>query len=165
MSRYTNILRIPPPKEFALYSYRTTGSGGSSTSGAFRTLNFNVELFDSIGCSLSSNQITIPPGQYHILYGRMVYALNDVRFALYNASDTKIEWYGASVDTGATNLFNIRTAYAEGPFTCTETKVIEMRYRSDVTRGTNGLGYDIGAWNVLHGILRILKLPEIGVLP
>lgn len=114
--------------------------GGTFTSGAWRTRELNTTVTNTIsGCSLASNQITLPAGSYFVIASAPGYSVNYHQMRLYNATDA------AAIMTGS----NEYTSVGDYPltqsrvftfFTLSGTKAIEVQHQCGTTKATNGFG-------------------------
>jgi hypothetical protein len=127
------------------YTLAANTAGGSATSGAWGVRPLNTTVVNDIsGCSLSSNQITLPAGTYILRgYGMFGGAQVRVRNAFYNTTDstfTVLSLSGTGVTSGtAANQSSIQ-CLINGYFTIGSSKVFEFQYRVSTTDSTNGLG-------------------------
>ena len=85
----------------AVYEYSTAQNvtPASITSASWTTAPWSAEITDTIGCSLASNQITIPAGHYRIAASRGVDApttiTTAVKLRLYDVTNSAVLGYGA----------------------------------------------------------------------
>lgn len=110
--------------------------GGNYTAGAHVVRTVNTLVTDEIvGSSLSSNQITLPPGKYRV--AARVVGHNTAWSAawLYDTTASAIIVNGLTVYLASmSGVFHV-----SGEFTLTEESVLEFRYRG-TSSATNGLG-------------------------
>ena len=116
-------------------------SGGTFTSGAWRTRDLNSSQFNNItSCSLSSNQISLPAGSYQIWGFAPAFDVDRHQARFYNITDSTVAILGMSSYTrsGA----NAQTGYAsiQGAFTIAGTKTFEFQHRCGTTKADNGFG-------------------------
>mgnify|MGYP002147043919 CR=1 FL=1 len=96
-------------------------------------LRFNTTLVNTItGCSLASNQITLPAGRYHTDF--FVYALNNVKAyaELYNVTDSAVQTSlsGEAIRAmhgGANSTSGTSEIHTESVFEISAQKVFEVR--------------------------------------
>lgn len=130
----------------AKFTHRVSAgtNGGTATAGSWQTRTLNTEEYDTIGCSLTSDQITIPAGTYDIewrschLDDTTFLQANTLIYDVTNAAPLvlglSINYYSASGNTG---MFH---SSGKGRFTAATSIVIELQYRVLSTQNTNGLG-------------------------
>lgn len=122
---------------------QTSGTNGPTyTSGAWRTVTLNTEVYDAdaIG-SLSSNQVTLGAGSYEVWWSigatRASYTSSG-RSRLYNATDTSavaqgINRSGLGSGVGGDDIGSSGFAF----FTIAGSKAFELQYYTNVTTSTN----------------------------
>lgn len=116
--------------------------GGTFTSGAWRTRDFNTVLVNSIaGASLAGNQIILPAGRYEIEAETTCYTVYRARAALYNVTSAEYTAVGLSVISGygsnAYTAYNVVSSVVELAAPAT----FELRHRCETTGATDGLGF------------------------
>ena len=120
---------------------KTSGSqGGTFTSGAYQTRTLNTVVSNSItGASLSSNQITLPEGEYYIMATLPGHQVDFHRGRLQNITDATTIINSPNERTN--NIDTVMTrALVCGYFTIAQSRVFELQHRCSVTRGTDGFG-------------------------
>ena len=120
---------------------KTAGtSGGTFTSGAWRTRTLNTEVEDTHNiCTLSSNQFTLEAGTYRILARCPALRVNRMKAKLYNISDATDELIGDSSFTSSGD--NIQTnSHIKGKFTIASSKTFEIQHRSQSSYSSHGFG-------------------------
>lgn len=135
-------------------------SGGTFTSGAWRTRTLNSVLTNEItGASLATNQITLPAGTYWIEAEAPGHRVDPHKAKLYNVTDASDTLIGSSADSGGDASFVQTYSTIKGRFTIAAPKVFEIRHRCTSTRSTNGLGSasSFGV-NEIYSDLRIWKI-------
>lgn len=118
----------------ATYNYNVaydTDGGGLTTSWAARPLN--TEVTDTIGASLSANQVTLPAGTY-FCYGYGY--INIIGYARHRIYDTT---GSASLVEGA-NMGTNGPIPISGTFTLASQSVVEFQAIGSGNQATNGLG-------------------------
>lgn len=132
-------------KDHAVVSYKTTGSGGTATAGNWlvRPLN-NVQSQTNSLVSLASNIITInKPGQYIIQWYVNFNMVGDCASRMVN-TDNPGETYPGSAATArlADGPFTngVSVGYAGITVNPGETKRIQIEYRVESNKNTDGLG-------------------------
>jgi len=119
----------------------TNTSGGTFTSGAWRTRDLNTEVSDTDGIvSIASNQFTLQTGTYTLGWSVPGYDVDAHRTRIYNTSDAASVGEGSNVytDVGGT-VSIIAVGYtvftiASGP------KTFELQHFSAVTKSSSGFG-------------------------
>lgn len=136
-------------KEIAIFQHSTAGGGGTATTGAWTVRVLDTTQKNNIkGCSLSSNEVTLPAGSYHVRAYMSFYKVNSAEVAIYNSTDTSYLAYGVSSRTDnsdATVGMNTIDSY----FTITTQKVIQLRYYVQTTASSNDLGVTANSGAVL----------------
>lgn len=118
-------------------------SGGTFTSGAWRTRPINTDKINRItGMSRSTNTIIFPAGTYKVMARAVAYRVGRHAIRLYNVSDSSVLISGTSayalVSDGQDASFLI------GEFTIAATKNIELQHQCQSTFASSGLGLSIG---------------------
>ena len=119
----------------------SSASGGTFTSGAWRTRDLNTVVTNEItGASLSSNQITLPAGTYYVQARAPAYVTDRHTAQLYNVTDAAALAIG-STSFSTTPAPGIQTdSVIAHRFTLSGTKVIELQHQCATTSATYGLG-------------------------
>jgi hypothetical protein len=121
-------------------------AGGTFTSGAWRTRDLQTTQVNSIsGCSLASNQITLPAGTYYAMATTPSRAVQRNYSRLYNITNSATLIAGSISYSGDPSIqveepINVIT----GVFTITGTKVIELQHYSNGTKNGDGFGSSDG---------------------
>lgn len=130
---------IPGRISVGTWRYNHTTDGGSLVTGSDQTCVLDEEVFNDItGASLSSNQVTLPPGRY--LAWAHVPANNGLHFRaiLYDATAAADIYRGPNqYGSGATFHHNASLMCS---FSLSSSSDIEVRYRAANAQATNGLG-------------------------
>ena len=146
--------------KFASYAIicdqKTSGTtGGTFTSGAWRTRDLNTELADADGIvSISSNQFTLGAGSYFIEALAPAYAVNKHQLRIYNSTDAATVQDGQSTYTVVDNQ---NTAYVSGRVTITGSKAFEIQHQSSASRSTIGLGISMNFDVEIYTVVKIFK--------
>lgn len=139
---------------------KTSGtSGGTFTTGAWRTRDLNTSQFNNItSASLASNQITLPAGTYTIAATAAVYDIGYHQARLYNITDSTETILGISnyARNGDTPSSAISTA--TGAFTITGTKVFELQNQCGVTKAGSGFGVANSFGAEVYSTVTIVKV-------
>jgi hypothetical protein len=124
----------------ALFQHTTASgvSGGTATSGSWQTRTLNTQRFDTIGLTLSSNQVSLVAGTYFCHYTGIFFSgVAEGEHRLYNSTDSTVISKAQMVyNTGNVSIPNIGWAL----FTIAGTKNIRLEYRVQNTVNSNGLG-------------------------
>ena len=151
----------------AIFQDKQTGgtSAQTITSGAWRTRRLNVSTYNNItGCSLSSNQIILPSGNY-MFYGYAKIgdtSTSPVRsqMRLYNISDSSVIESGVNGYNNATAGSMGTTDSIIGYFTIASQKTIELQQQVQIS--TNG-GLSInGTFTVTNEVYASIKIVKVG---
>lgn len=124
-----------------------TTQGGTFTSGAWRTRDLNTTLWDDIGITVSTNQITLPAGTYLMHAIAPALRVDEHKTKIYNISDATDEEIGTS---GYGNPSVAVNSYSEtrAKITIASSKIFEVQHICDVTRATDGFGQGQGIGGV-----------------
>lgn len=124
-------------------------ANGSSSVGANTTPLNTVVTNEITGSSLSSNQITLPAGTYHIY--ATIFGYDGTTFLLkgylYNITDSALEIAGSSERAIGSSQGKSTII---GRFTIGATEVFELRQSHSLANATNGLG--VAADETLGGV-------------
>lgn len=111
-------------------------SGGTFTSGAWRTRTINTEVSDTGGhCSIASNQITLVAGTYRCYITAPAWNVNGHKAILYNVTDSANTLIGSDAHTSGK-----LDATIKGIFTIAGTKTFEVRHQCQSTQADSGFG-------------------------
>ena len=111
-------------------------AGGTFTQGAWRTRVLNTTKTNEIfGASLSSNQVTLPAGEYWCEGMAEAYVVNSHKVKLHDTTNTVDLIIGVSGRTA-----NGGPSTIAGRFTLTGTAVLELQHYCSTTRATDGFG-------------------------
>ena len=158
------VIETPGAFETALLhiqDQKTTGTdGGTFTLGAERTRDLNTVLTNEIsGASLSTNQITLPAGDYYIEALAPAWGVAKNRLLLRDTTGAADLLVGISGGATSTDL-QVNNAALSGRFTLSEESVLELQHRCSFTNATDGFGQDsnFGPHEVYTDV-KIWKLP------
>jgi hypothetical protein len=116
-----------------------TVDGGTFTSGAWRTRDLNTELWDDIGITVSSNEITLPAGIYIIHAIAPAFDVNSHKARLYNVTDASVIVVGTHMKADDANEgYNNSTLMAK--LIIASPKNIRLEHICQVSQATNGFG-------------------------
>jgi hypothetical protein len=131
-------------------------SGGTFTSGAWRTRDLNTSQFNNIsGASIASNQITLGAGTYAINAVLPFYQVVRNQGRLQNITDSTTTILGGSM-VGVDNVAVIASVI--GTFTIAGTKVFELQHQCDTTKASSGFGLFAGFTTEVYAQIHITKL-------
>lgn len=137
--------------QFAIFEdQKASGtSGGTPTTGARNTRVLNTTITNNItGCSLASNQITLPAGTYFIRGHGVAGAVFGHRLYLRNVSDSSDALGGINGQLH-TSIQGNTPSFIEGVITITSSKVFELQHYIVANgSGSAGLGYAVTDGNV-----------------
>ena len=114
-------------------------NGGASTSGSWLTRTLNTEVYDDIGLTLGSDQISLAAGDYQADAWAAFYRSDACRIRVRDVTNSVTLVVGDNSYANNTNLGSVM-AELHGRFTLADTATIELQYRVTVGTGTNGLG-------------------------
>lgn len=134
----------------------TSVSAGGFTSGSMVTRELN-SLSGNLNITLSSNQFTLPRGEYTIWFSAPAYRVNRHKVALYDVTDANYAIYGSSESTESTDITST-TSVGQGYFYLSEDKTFEIRHRCSATKTTNGLGIHSGFGDEVYTQVKITKI-------
>jgi hypothetical protein len=123
---------------------KTNGTdGGTFTSGSYQTRTLNTTQTNGIsGCSLSSNQITLPAGTYYIQAQAPTAGKLDTHKARFqNITDSTTAILGQNAESSSVSSAEPGVdAFVEGVFTIAAQKTFELQHRCSLTEPTYGFG-------------------------
>jgi hypothetical protein len=116
-------------------------SGGTATSGAWRTRVLNTLNYDSGSiASLSSNQLTLPAGTYTVQGSAPFFATDNTQIRLQDIPHSATLLLGSSVYAHFNVGGGSENAIIAGKFVLSATSAIECQYQCATTQATTGLG-------------------------
>ena len=118
------------------HDQKTEGTSGGTSLTTFTARDLNTTVYNNItGCSLSSNQITLPAGDY-LIFATVPSYYRKVKSRFYNVTDSSVDIIGTSqyLNT-AINMNSI----INGVVSIASTKTFEIQMRASTVQG-NGLG-------------------------
>lgn len=135
-------------------------SGGTLTSGAWRTRTLNTVLINSIfGASLSSNRITLPPGGYYVDGVCIGYGVGSHTSRIFDVNNSQVLCSGLSAYTHPSYYVeNITTVCCF--LSLTSGVSLELQHKS---QSTNSIGMGAGDSNLgqLYSVFADLKIWKI----
>ena len=136
-------------------------SGGTFTSGAWRTRDLNTEVSDADGIvSIWNNHFILGAGTYTIDWSAPAYAVNFHTTVLYDITNTLFKETGMAIhSTNPNDVYGVSSGSAT--VTISGSTVYEIRHQCSTTQAGNGFGVDIGFSGGLdksiYTIVKILK--------
>jgi len=134
-------------------------SGGTFTSGDWRTRDLNTEITDEDGIvSISSNQFTLQAGSYFLRGSAPAYRVDQHFAKLQNITDATLTITG-SVSMGSSSFASTTVSLLAGRFTISGAKVFEIQHRCITTHSTHGFGinHNIGGFDSIYTLIEIFK--------
>ncbi|MFA5416897.1 MAG: hypothetical protein WC341_00425 [Bacteroidales bacterium] len=133
-------------------------SGGTFTSGDWRTRTLNTEVSDTANlAALSSNQITLAAGTYEYRITTPGYACDRHQARLYNVTDASVIGVGSSAFGLAASLIATRSEIV-GKFTIAAGKALEVQHRCQTTSTTYGFGVEANLTTEVYTIAEFWKV-------
>lgn len=133
-------------------------NGGTFTSGSFRTRTLNtVKTNEIAGSSLTSNQITLPAGTYHIDASAQACAVDLHMAILHNVTDAVTVLNGTSERSVASNGQSHKSLVS-GRFIIAGTKTLELRHQCTTTANNTGFGSATGMSTETYADVKIWKV-------
>ena len=142
---------VRPAQHIIIQDKKTSGtSGGTFTTGAWRTRDLNTLTQDDTGqVTLSSNQFTLPAGTYEVNITAPCVAVQQNRVRLQNITESTTVAYGPSeyADYEAPGSTPQGTSYPMiGHFTISASKTFEVQHRCSWTQADHGFGSGEGSF-------------------
>lgn len=136
-------------------------SGGTFTSGAWRTRVLNTEVSDVGGYgTLASNQITLAAGTYYIRATTPAFAVEVHQTRLQNVTDGSTVLTGTPGYTASgVGAVAVTHSFVSGIFTIAASKALELQHQCSSTKTTNGFGV---AANFTTEVYTVVELWKIG---
>lgn len=161
----TSIARKPLDTNNLLHiqDQKTSGTlGGTFTAGAWQTRDLNTEVTNNItGASLSTNQITLPAGTYHLDAVCVAKQCNSNIARLFDTDNTLTLSSGLA-NRGATSVGTSILALLSGSFTLGAETVVELQHQCETTKTTDGFGDAAGLhFTVVHEIYSDIKIWKV----
>lgn len=147
-SRKLPLVNMPTRKIAIIKDVKTNGvSGGTFTSGAWRTRDLNTLEGDSTFVSLSTNQFTLEAGEYKIRTFAPSKDVNNHKTRVYNFTDSAETTIISSSASANVTGGSYAPAIASGVIKITEPKTFELQHRCGTSRATDGFGAASGYGN------------------
>ena len=130
--------------------------GGTFTLGAWRTRDLQTEVYDGIGITISSNEFTLPTGNYFIQWSAPALIVGFHQTRLYDITGTAAIQDGSSEESPYGLGSNRSTGFAR--VTPSGSNVYRIEHRCDVTNSTNGFGVSVAyGETIIFTIVEIFK--------
>jgi hypothetical protein len=132
--------------------------GGTFNNGAWRTRDLNTVRQNGIdGASLSSNQITLPAGDYIVFASAPARAVNGHQTRLQDTGGTTLV-IGTSEDASSGNQVQNRSV-VHGAFTLASSATVELQHRCVTSVSNTGFG-NVAAFgnNEVYSVVEIRKV-------
>lgn len=117
-------------KNFALFrevqNNNVDGGNPPSGTGQYNIRTLNTTVFDTIGTSLSSNQVTIPAGRYVVLANCVTFRTGRTSSRLYNVTDSSVILRGSGHRNNDTSVPDTLNTWIYGQFEVSATKAIRL---------------------------------------
>jgi hypothetical protein len=154
-------LQAAIPKTAIICDTQPSGtSGGTFTSGAWRTRTLNTIVSDNVGITLSNNQVTLPAGEYLIEADAPAIGVYSHKIRLQNITDATTTALGTSEYSASTDSISTRSQLLIY-VTLSSPKVFEIQHRCSTTSANAaGLGA-AGAFGVSEIYARV-KIQKVG---
>lgn len=134
-------------------------SGGTFTTGAWRTRILNTEVNDVGGlCSLASNQFTLSAGTYIIDAIAPGYNCNGHQLRLQNITDTATILTGQSAFSRTGASASQYPASLKGMFTIGASKALELQHSCETTSTTLGFGVAASQGTEVYAVVELWKI-------
>lgn len=149
VTAFENNVVLPASQTWYIVDQKANNvSGGTFTSGvvATRDLNTTIGTNNISGSSLSSNQFTLPAGDYEIFAKAPGYRVAGHSAFLFNFTDGVKVLDGSSAHSPfqtsveAELIGGYSNSFIEGPFSIADTKTFEIRHTCGQTIASAGLG-------------------------
>lgn len=126
---------------------KTAGtSGGTFTSGDWRTRDLNTEVTDTGGhASIASNQITLVAGTYQCKIYAPAFTVGDHQARLQDITNNTTLLYGTCAFSNQAGYSDVTNSIIAGRFTLTGNTTLEVQHKCYQTQNTNGFGVSFGA--------------------
>lgn len=136
----------PSTPLFHVQDQKSSGTdGGTFTSGSWQTRTLNTSVTNEItSASLSSNQITLPAGEYIISAKASAFRVGYHKLKLRNITDSTDALIGSSEYSGNISNGTASNSYVLGKVSIAGTKVFELQHRSSGSFSSTGYGLGIG---------------------
>jgi hypothetical protein len=133
-------------------------TGGTFTSGAWRTRDLQTTQSNSItGCSLASNQITLPAGTFRITGFAPATFVDRHQTRIYNITGSAMLILGMSAYNEG-NVGSVGASFFDGVVTLASSTVIELQHYGQTTQSSFGFGNSITWGDAIFSTITITKV-------
>lgn len=125
------------------YQNRTSlgADGGSTTAGSWNNLNLNTEVFDNIGATLTSNQITLPAGSYSCSAFATFFGFSNAQARLRDITNSQTLTASGVIFNGSINVQY--PLVMNGAFTLSNTTTVAFQYLVTTSLADRGQGDNV----------------------
>ena len=135
-----------------------TIDGGTFTSGAWRTRDNNaVKTNEITGATLSSNQVSLPTGEYWFEWSAPAFQCDRHQTKLRDITNSVDSLIGSPECTDVTDGVQTRSIGC-GRLTLADTTVFEVQHRCRTTSATFGFGVASDLTTEIYAILKVWKV-------
>jgi len=147
---------VPVQKVAYLKDVKPSGTtGGTFTSGAWRTRDINTVEGDTEIVSVSANQFILGKGKYIINGESQSWQVSLNKLKIRNITNSTDDIVGTSETAGS----NGNTANLSGSLTLLESTTFELQHRSSSTKATDGFGFPSSfSVDEIYSTIKITKL-------
>jgi len=133
-------------------------NGGTFTSGAWRTRDLQTETYDGIGLTISSDEFTLPAGNYLISWAAMAGRCAKHQSRLYDVTGTAQVGVGSSCvePSDATYVWQVESSGA-ARVTPSGSNAYRIEHRCETTRADVGFGTPANFTTEQYTLVTILK--------
>ena len=128
-----------------LEDQKTSGTaGGTATLGSWETRDLQTEVYDGIGITISSNEFTLPAGNYLITWSAPCWAVTRHQSRLYDVTGTAAVAQGSSIITagaGATYRADTSPSTGSARVTPSSSNAYRIEHQVSETHSSNGYGH------------------------
>jgi hypothetical protein len=120
--------------------------GGSFTTGAYRQRTLNTVVRNTIGATLSSNQVTLTAGSYYVEWSCPAHACQNHKSRLFNVTDSSVVALGTTEKVMANSApYSVQSrSMGCAYFTITSSKAFELEHRCSDSSSGSGFGNAAG---------------------
>ena len=145
--------------EIGIWSFETSGNGGTHTDTAYEDRVLNTENYNGIaGASLASNAITLPAGTYEIKFHAAVSGMFTATVRLWNDTLGALIQYGCNDVPDLSQSTNILFGFTRQVF-ATET-IISMDTLGRDTQATTGHGQSVASGS--NNVFALIMVRKVG---
>jgi len=136
-----------------------TTAGGTFTAGAWQTRTLNTTRGNMTGTSLSTNQFTLPAGEYLIESSSPAYRVDQHQSRLQNISDATTDLISQTSETVSSGgSADQSIAFITGYISIASSKNFEIQHRCSNTQSTDGFGRAVGFTTEVYTLVKVFQL-------